>query len=294
MRHAYLIIAHNEPEVLATLLHLLDAPDNDLYLHIDRRARALRERFEGWQPTVARYFLLEEAQQVPWGDIAMVDTEMLLLQTARRNGPYAYYHLLSGCDLPLHPAAEIRAFFDRHQGTQFVNFWSDAHRRRDLYRKVAYHYLFTRHLKDRGTAAHALTTPLRKIFLLLQHAVGWHRRCDVDFRSGSLWFSITEEACHYVLSQGAALRRRLVHTLCPDEIFLQTLLWNSPFRSSIYHFCTDIEASTCRKIDWERGGPYQWREKDREELATTPALFARKFSGQTPTLLCAIRQQCDG
>ena len=42
MKHAFLIMAHNEPAVLRTLLAMLDDPRNDVYLHIDRRADALR------------------------------------------------------------------------------------------------------------------------------------------------------------------------------------------------------------------------------------------------------------
>ena len=32
-----------------------------------------------------------------------------------------------------------------------------------------------------------------------------------------------------------------------------------------------------RKIDWERGNPYVWHEKDYDELINSEYLFARKF-----------------
>lgn len=35
MKNAYCILAHNEPEVLVTLLSLLDNKDNDIYIHLD-------------------------------------------------------------------------------------------------------------------------------------------------------------------------------------------------------------------------------------------------------------------
>ena len=38
MKHAYLIIAHNEPNILKTLLLMLDDERNDVYLHVDARA----------------------------------------------------------------------------------------------------------------------------------------------------------------------------------------------------------------------------------------------------------------
>ena len=37
MKHAFLIIAHNEYPVLEVLLSMLDDERNDIYLHIDKR-----------------------------------------------------------------------------------------------------------------------------------------------------------------------------------------------------------------------------------------------------------------
>lgn len=38
MKHAYLILAHNEPKILDQLLRLLENVHNDIYVHIDRKA----------------------------------------------------------------------------------------------------------------------------------------------------------------------------------------------------------------------------------------------------------------
>ena len=45
MKHAFLIIAHNEPGVLAALLQQLDDERNDIYLHIDARSAAMLGQF---------------------------------------------------------------------------------------------------------------------------------------------------------------------------------------------------------------------------------------------------------
>ena len=37
-RHAYLIMAHNQPELLNVLLENLDVPENDIYLHVDAKS----------------------------------------------------------------------------------------------------------------------------------------------------------------------------------------------------------------------------------------------------------------
>lgn len=38
-RHAYLIMAHNNWGVLTKLFSFLDSPDNDIYFHIDKKAK---------------------------------------------------------------------------------------------------------------------------------------------------------------------------------------------------------------------------------------------------------------
>lgn len=110
MRHAFLIIAHNEPEILAVLLRQLDAPDFDVFLHIDARATAMRERFSSYKPSLGRYFLLEHPLAVCWGDISQMDVEMRLFRAAMQQGSYAYCHLLSGVDLLLKSPQTLVAF----------------------------------------------------------------------------------------------------------------------------------------------------------------------------------------
>lgn len=288
MKHAFLIIAHNEPEVLALLLELLDDARNDIYLHIDRRAVALRTRFAAWQPARAGYCLLDRPLAVYWGDLSQVAVEYRLLEAAAARGPYAYCHLLSGVDLPLRSQDALHAFFDAHAGTEFVGYWDSPEHRRDLERRVGRYYLFTHHLRDKGTAAHALTAPVRNVVLALQKVLHLERRRDYDFRKGYQWASLTQPCCDYLIRKKASVMRRFRLTLAPDEIFLPTLVWNSPFRRSLYD-TADPSRGSLRLIDWERGSPYTWAETDFDELLHSSALFARKFSSASPALLQRLR-----
>lgn len=79
------------------------------------------------------------------------------------------------------------------------------------------------------------------------------------------------------------------HTFCPDEIFLQTVLWNSPYKNNIYDY-EDEYHSCLRYIDWKRGEPYIWKENDFDELinSTNKCFFARKFNVQDKNLINKI------
>lgn len=277
-KHAYLIIAHNEPEVLRTLLAMLDDVRNDIFVHIDRRARSVYESVKDYKPKHSTLVFLEHPIAVYWGDISQVQVEYMLFERAFSQGPYAYYHLLSGVDLPIKSQDYIHAFFQKNQGKEFVGFWTDAAHRRDLKRKVYRYYLFTRYFKGGNALVHSVCALSRNLFLALQKATRYKRnQGGLIFQKGFQWVSITQGFCAYLLSQKENVFHTFRYTLCPDEIFIQTVLWNSPFREHIYNKENALIGSM-RYIDWERGNPYVWQEKDTDELLSSLYLFARKFA----------------
>ncbi|MEI3469471.1 MAG: beta-1,6-N-acetylglucosaminyltransferase [Bacteroides intestinalis] len=124
MKHAYLIIAHNEYPVLRALLSMLDDERNDIYLHIDQRAAELYEKIYPLQMQRAGLHILSARNKVYWGDLSQVETEYLLLETASAKESYSYYHLLSGTDLPIQTQDYIHSFFQINAGKEFVNIGS--------------------------------------------------------------------------------------------------------------------------------------------------------------------------
>lgn len=284
MKHAYLIIAHNEYPVVRVLLSMLDDKRNDIYLHIDRRSTELYEKLRTLQLQQAGLHILPARNKVYWGDLSQVETEYLLLETASAHGPYAYYHLLSGADLPIQTQDHIHAFFQENAGKEFVGFWSGDWHRKDLERKVSRYYFFTKHLKRNHSPWHFITAPIHNLALMAQKVLRFQRRQEVKFRKGAQWCSITHGFCLYLLTKKTFVLRRFRHTLCPDEIFVQTLLWNSPFRKNIYN-TEDNDLGCMRLIDWTRGNPYTWKAQDYAELTASDKLFARKFSSREKKLI---------
>lgn len=293
-RHAYLIIAHNEPDILITLLDMLDDMRNDIFLHIDKRAVTLFEVIRGYKPKYSSLIVLENAISVYWGDISQVHVEYMLFERAFSQGIYTYYHLLSGVDLPIKSQDYIHAFFKENEGKEFVGFWTDAVHRRDLNRKVYRYYLFTRYLKGGKPFVHGVCSLSRNIFLALQKITQYKRnQGNIVFQKGFQWVSITQDFCAYLLSQKEQVLHRFCYTLCPDEIFIPTVLWNSPFREHVYSMETALKGSM-RYIDWERGNPYVWQEKDVNELLDSPYLFARKFSSKNRSVISLINDKIKG
>ena len=285
MKHAYLIIAHNEPDVLKTLLLMLDDERNDIYLHVDVRAVELFNQFKDFQLKRGKLVVLQNRMAVHWGDLSQVEVEYRLFETALENGPYAYYHLLSGVDLPIKTQDYIHEFFRQHAGKEFVGFWNEPSHRKDVYRKVYRYYLFTRYFKEGSAFVHGITAFARNICLAIQKLMRLKRKHDWDnFYKGFTWVSITDDFCHYLVDRKDYIMHTFKYTLCPDEIFIQTLIWNSSFRANIYDV-SDASKGSMRAIDWQRGIPYVWKQEDFDELNASSCLFARKFSSKYPGIM---------
>ena len=120
---------------------------------------------------------------------------------------------------------------------------------------------------------------LRAGFIRLQQMTGFHRNKTIDFRKGTQWVSLTADCIGYLLQYKDEAERIYSHTFCADEIFVQTLCWNSSFREHIYD--TEDEGHGClRMIGWKDNRIKEWTEKDFETLMGSEALFARKFTSR--------------
>lgn len=290
MKHAYLIIAHNEYPVLEALLSMLDNELNDVFLHVDKRAGELFQQVSSFKMKRAGFYLLKNRMKVHWGDISQVKVEYLLFETALERGSYAYYHLMSGVDLPIKGQDVIHAFFSEHAGKEFVGFWQGAFHERDLDRKVLRYHLFTKRFKGGHIFLHSASSISRNIVLSLQKVSRYRRSRELEFKKGPNWVSVTQAFVEYLVEKKPFVLKRFRFTLCPDEIFLQTVLWNSPFRERIYSL-EDADTGSRRLIDWERGKPYIWQNKDYEELMRSDMLFARKFSSADMEMIDKIRRR---
>lgn len=275
-RHAYLITAHDKPEQLKLLLSLLDDPNNDLYLHIDKKATAIHDSD---LTAIVRQASIQFVPRLDarWGSEVFIDAIASLLREAVKT-EHVYYHLLSGVDLPLKLQEEIRAFFQEHVGKEFVAFDQKSADPRVLAQRLG-KYSFQRPVKPFALRIYKRTEPL---WNRLQNVLGVNRikRCPVVFQKGAVWFSITHAFALYVLEQFPRYRAYFRHSVCADEIWLQTILLHSPFMEHRFFTGWDDElAATMRYVDWSDGGrsPKVLLSEDYDALVSSGALFARKF-----------------
>lgn len=278
MKHAYLILAHNEFGLLQTLISCLDDERNDIYVHMDRKVKEL--------PTLkvekANLQVLANRIDIRWGDVSMVEAEYALFEAATAKGPYRFYHLLSGVDLPLKSQDYIHHFFEEHDGKEFVGY-TLTEMTPEIARRMQRWHLFPRHFSRRRNAYSAL----RALGLRAQEALGIRRNRDIDFKKGSQWVSVTDGLVHWLLDKKPWAMKTFSHTFVPDECFIQTLAWMSPLRKNLYN--TREDSTGCmRAIGWQGSELVDWSADDLDELTGSSALFARKFNSSDPDFIQKI------
>lgn len=283
MKHAYLILAHGSYALLQRLVSAIDDERNDIFIHIDRKQKELPRI----QVRHSQLFLLDkERVSVFWGDVSVVAAEFALMASAYRQGEYAYYHLLSGVDLPLKSQNDIHDFFETHQGKEFIGFYDGADLSASLVRKVQRYHLFAQDFRGSGLVFLAKRIA-RALAIRVQELLGIKRHTNIRFAKGTQWWSLTGALIESLLSKQDEILSLYKHTFCADEIAIQTYVYNSPFMEQV--FAPEDEAkSSLRHIGWRDGALYDWTRADYEDLKHSTALFARKFNEEDPDFLDSI------
>lgn len=272
-RHAYCIIAHDRPQALARLVDLIDDPRNDIFIMIDART-PITPFLRLVSAVSSRLEFLENRVGIRWGGFSQIEATLRLFERACK-GDYSRIHLLSGSDLPIKTQDYIHRYCDEEfPHSQFVGISPEAGEAADIEMKTRFYYLWPRFAR-RKTLCGPLAVAghwLLRATLRLQRLAGVRRTYPMHILKGDNWVSLTRDCCEYIISRRGLIKRMFRYVLCPDEMFIQTLVTESPFRDSLH------PAGSLREIDWERGEPYVWRMADVPQLEASECLFARKFS----------------
>ena len=284
-KHAYLIIAHNNFDVLKHLLMALDDKRNDIYIHLDKKVKQ--------QPKLetlnANLFILPYPINVKWGGYSLIQAELMLFEqayVAQGKIEYSYYHLLSGVDYPLKSQDYIHRFFRENMGKEFIGYYV-GDTSRELLKKVQVYVPFESFISNK------IGNVIRRIIVRMQTVFGGTRNKDIILKKGTNWVSVTNDFVKYLLTQKEFIYKRFNNTLCGDEIYKHTICWNSDFKNNLY--CIDDEAVGCmREINWQHsaGYPYlpSYTIEDYERLNMSSALFARKFDDENIDIVLRLER----
>lgn len=275
-KHAFLIMAHHQINKLQLLLNSLDYENNDIYLHIDKKCT---EDISSLKVKEATMFIIER-KDVRWGGYSQIDCELTLLEYAIKN-KYQYYHLLTGVSFPIKSNSYIHDFFDKNNGYEFVGFDNAG----DYSNRLKYNYIFNEIGKTNTVLKKALYN-IRRFYIFTQKIlkVNHFKKYNMVCKKGFVYWSITDDFAQYVIEQKKVIQQMCKHSLCGDEVFLQTILYNSKFRDRIYDFndefngCMRICPWGTSEIGYRKN--YNFNMTDFDFLIKSKYLFALKFDDE--------------
>lgn len=292
-KHAYLIIAHNRFEQLSLLISLLDDYRNDIFVLIDKKT-VLTKQIKDMLLDSANdsKVLISHNESIYWGDYSQINAEMKLFELANKYGPYSYYHLISGQDLPIQDQDYIHAFFDRNPNKIFLTIASiDTFNKNKINRRVKYNYKFIKYY------SHSNPHQLMRLFFKLLERINFFYQ-DLNgsatkrFKSlpkigyASNWVSLNEDAVNYILNKQDEIYKIFKNSYLCDELFIPTMLLNlQKYKDMIFYKSPSHDEpnefqGNLRYINWWDGSPYTWTDNDLDAIQKARELghlFSRKF-----------------
>lgn len=267
MTHAWLIIAHNEFGILQRLVNALDAPECDIYIHIDRKVPMLPEIHAKW----SRVVFLQDREDVRWGSVSQIRCELTLFETAIAQRPYDYYHIISGTTLPLKPLPEIEAYFKNTAGKCiFSGLGKDLPYQEKL--KLRRYNLFLRNYASSNVFLKSTAQFLWKSTIAVQRMLGIETNRGKTFYKSSNWVSLTEDAVRFLVSRKKDILKTYRYSFCGDEFFVPSELMDSPLKDNL------VNDGHYLLHNISRSNAETYRLKEFDELCKTDYLFARKFT----------------
>lgn len=265
MKHAYLIIAHNEFIFLQKLIDFIDDERIDIYILFDKKVKNLPSL------TVkhSNITILTNRVNIYWGHYSQIIAELELFK-AVSNKSYQYCHLISGVHFPLVSQEQMFLYFDSIYPKQLFSPLPCNPFEVDM--KVKLQSFFIKYYRNENKIVSQLAQYAWVALLKIQRLFNLSRNRYSVYIKCSNWVSITQEAVDYIVSKEKEILFNFKYTFCGDEFFVPTILKNSTLD---FDFLYD-EKLLYQKIENTRAIVFGYESYD--ELIDSQALFARKFT----------------
>lgn len=288
MRIAYMILAHDQPELFGRLARAIHADNVSIYAHIDAKFDSAPFRAAAANIPVG---FVGDPVKVNWGGFSQVESMLKLLTFAARSGQHDYFIFLSGRDYPLRPHNELLSLLAEKPTRSYMNFYplSEGADFVSKVRNYCYYDIYakipTRFLKrvaNRLVKEVSARLPDRQFIPNMQ-----------PYRGSTSW-CITREIAEYIIgfvedNNNSKYLDFFRSVSCCDEIFFQTIVLNSSHAASLNLYEIDgsrrpgemknENKASLHYIDWnpEREDPAILDEGDYEQMRSSAKYFARKF-----------------
>lgn len=297
MKYAFLILAHEDPKHLRRLIHALDDPHFDIYVHVAAEANLEDYHFESYQLRHSRLTVLEERITTYWADMSLVNVMLALYRRAFETERYDRYITLSGLDYPLKSNADILETLS-DPDREFIQ---ARPLRKDLAFKIQGIYIWKYHILARIARRCVVNYRMVMHPQKLRIQKGDSEKSEVWF--SSQWHALSGECVGYLLktlNENPRILRFFRYAYAPDELLIPTIVCNSPFGARVIpgNFPENqdfeelfVNLPAIHFLTRENKNVVVFREEDYDMLMGSGKLFCRKVrTGVSDALLDRIDQ----
>ena len=294
MKLGYIINVHKNFSQLERLLSRLYCDEAYFFIHVDKKVGKdiflqLVDSLSKYQPK-----FVENRICVNWGGFSQVQATLLGLQILLESRVHCeYVNFISGQDYPLCSNQVINNFFKSNQGKEFICYhdlqfggWSDKEERVTKYHFPDYYKTLKIDASEHPRVLGKFESMVNRILPLRILPNGYRAY------GGWSWWSLSIECVQYVfrfIGENRDFVNFFRYSLCPDEIFFQTIIMNSPYRERVVN-------DDLRYVVWSVGqsNPKTFEENDFSDIVSSNKLFARKFDmSQNSKILDLIDKNID-
>lgn len=302
MKIAYLIIAHTDIEQFSRLINALNVENvTDFYVHIDKKVD--ESPFRMAVKNLANISFTKKRAYMQWAGYSMCKCQQYLFkEMINRKIKYDRIICLSGLDYPIVSNKEIIDFF-LNNNKEYIS----GQNQRDLIAPKWIHqkievYHFFRDLKVRNRKIRRLFSGTSRIIMTLlplrkKRYITINGK-EEDVYAGSCWWGITYPCACYIYDKMVnekAYENYFKYSFAPDEMMIQTIVFNSPFAKDAILIDkkeeeNNLEAMAPLSFFIYRGSIKIWKTKeDFMSLINSGKLFCRKIvSNQSEEVISLI------
>ena len=290
IRIAYIVLCHDEPRLLRRIAQVLQYGDDKIFVHVDKKVDA--SEFVAQVCDLDHVCLIEDRVEVYWGGFNSIIATMNLIRAVLHDAVhYDRIVLLQGKDYPLHSPAYIHRFFEENEADEFCRsrnitrsndpgdymkccgYWNPDGRKTFLKRYS-------------GKALWILNSVIKKKY---RRGYFVYKGQRWDVYKGWAQIALTREAAEYVVhiyDTVPGFNRFMRHRFPPDEIYIHTILENSPFKKRISDYLLSPrigaewfdECMNLTYFEYPVTVTVFQNEDDYKKLVETGALFVRKVT----------------
>ncbi|MBW4591993.1 MAG: hypothetical protein KME46_03450 [Brasilonema angustatum HA4187-MV1] len=282
MRIAYIILAHKYPEQLVRLISKLNTDDVSFFIHIDKKTEQKIYHQIVTQLKNFPHVSFIKRYNLAWGSCDIVRASLEGIKSIVETGKYFDYVIyFSGQDYLIKSNEQIKKFLQENNGKEFIEYFPlpcNKWYKGGLTRLESWYIRW----KDKEffiPQKREFKSPINSLlYSLLILLLPKRPKLPEGFAlyGGSAFWCLTGESTKWInnfVKQNPKFVNSFNYTYCPDELFYQILIANSPFKEKIIN-------TRLTYLEWPKDDslhPKILSKNDFDKIRESEKLFARKF-----------------